>query len=649
MKKPVAIVAIVILLFVSVFVLLSFMNDSIEIPEYTAEVTLNASGDMTVVERWDMIYNDPLSVRFRDIKYHKFANDYPLPFSGSNTAIFDEDSVSVRVFKENVDVTNSVDIGYSFAGDYDELGYPVACYPNTTRCESIFVDMRNAGGLEGNVSFEYTYTILGAVTSFSDISELNWRLFEYAEATIQNATITVNLPANTYSTEDLYVWGHGLSNGTIQIDSSSQVSMTLKNVKDGEFLEFRILAPNTLFPTINARNIYIDSLMNKEVIIDYEADLAVQTNRRILIAQFVLGGAIASIILMAIVTYSVYQKYDKEYIPQFQGDYFRELPSDETPAEMSYLYYMKKINDEDFTATLLDLIRRKYIIIDYSGQDLTDNDANFVFTLDQSMNQSKLLSHEKQLIKWIFSVMGDGKKVTTTQIEKFGKLNVSNAERFQDSAKEFVFAAKREARKRDYFESGFDSRKAKVMSSLFIPGLVLLVAFWSQNAYMLDNMIAIVICIAVMVLFTGYVYTIKKRSVNGNELYAKWKAFRNFLVEFGNMQDYPIPGVAVWEHYLVYATSLKCADLVMEQLRVKLPQTEMNESEGTFLGRSYYMGRMMPYHRLGRIQQSFTAGRSNSFQTIAAANAAKVSSGGRGGGFGGGSSFGGGGGGGRSR
>jgi uncharacterized membrane protein len=115
------------------------------------------------------------------------------------------------------------------------------------------------------------------------------------------------------------------------------------------------------------------------------------------------------------------------------------------------------------------------------------------------------------------------------------------------------------------------------------------------------------------------------------------------------MQDYPIPGIIVWEHYLVYATALKIADKVMDQLKVKLPQLVSDESEGTFLNTRYRSRDFFWGYALGRFNRSFSTARSNSFQTIAKYNAQKVSSSGRGGGFGGGSSFGGGGGGGRSR
>lgn len=114
------------------------------------------------------------------------------------------------------------------------------------------------------------------------------------------------------------------------------------------------------------------------------------------------------------------------------------------------------------------------------------------------------------------------------------------------------------------------------------------------------------------------------------------------------MEDYPIPGVVVWEHYLVYATSLKVADKVMEQLEVKLPAEMIESEQATYMGIGYrYYGFRLGY-ALGRINQSVSTARANGRATIAA-HQAQVSGSGRGGGFGGGRSFGGGGGGFRGR
>jgi uncharacterized membrane protein YgcG len=87
----------------------------------------------------------------------------------------------------------------------------------------------------------------------------------------------------------------------------------------------------------------------------------------------------------------------------------------------------------------------------------------------------------------------------------------------------------------------------------------------------------------------------------------------------------------------------------MDQLKVRLPQTALEDAEGTFLTSGYRHAGFYYGYMFGRFQRSISVARSNVRQTIVAHNQSRAGGFGRGGGFGGGSSFGGGGGGGRSR
>ncbi len=624
-------------------------DGAIVIDRYDADITLDQNGDMSVVETWDMDYpSADYWVRFRDFAYGKYADGYPLFIDFSNVADFDEGAASVRVIKDGVDITDDVRIGTSWDYDYDEQGYLVECYPSRDSCESIFTEMDDHALSEGKVTFIYEYRIIGAVTEYSDISELNWRLFEYAEGKIKEATVSVHLPASIHGVEDIYVWGHSAAAGSIDVVSAQQIDMTLENVGTKDYIEFRILAPKDLFPNVDYINQVFSTEMNLASLIAYEAELARLNNLRITIAQILLFAAVASVVAMGFITVYVYRKYDKEYEPRFQAEYYRDLPGEESPAEVSYLYYMRKINDEDATATLLDMIRRKYVTIDYTGQDMIDEDADFRLNLVPGTNRSGLLPHEQQILHWFFDVIGGGSSVSTKQIEAYGK-QIRNAERFQAEAKQFVRLAKQAGEKHDYFEKSLAANKTKAYSYALVPGSVLAASLVLGALLSMDNTLAAIVTGIVTVAYLIYVATIQKRSVNGNESFVKWRAFRNFLVGFGNMKDYPMPGVTVWEHYLVYATSLKCADKVMDQLRVKLPLDDAAVAQSTFMGvgyrnRGFYYG-----YALGRFQRSITTARTNVTQTIVAYNTQKAGGSGRGGGFGGGSSFGGGGGGGRSR
>jgi uncharacterized membrane protein len=653
-KQDVLIIGGFILVFGIIFLsTIIFDWGGIKINNYEANIYINESGDMQIVENWEMYYGDSKRVRFRDIDYGKFPDDYNFPYSQTNTAIFDTSSASVRVWRDNTEVTSNMRIAYSWTGALDELGYPVACEPVRSNCESIFVDTQTDGGLYGNFTFQYEYTILGAVTQYSDISELNWVLFEYMEGRITEGTVNIFLPPNTFTTEDLYIWGHGISDGSIEIVSNTHIRMHIENVRPSEFLEFRLLMPNELFEAnIHPRNVFINDGINKAIIMDYQANLATYSNLGITLTQVFLGASILVTLLTIVTMYRNKKKYFMPHETQFQGDYLRELPTDETPAEMSYYYHFGKSSDEDVTATLLDLIRRKYISMAYEGQELTSKDADFLLVLDDSKNIDDLLAHEKQIINWFFNIIGDTKRVRTKDIERFAGLNLANAQRFENEGRIFKNAVRTVIKKMTLNDPSLALAKRKAMMWIIIPIILLAFIFLSGVIYEslssipLNNTYSFILLIANIVLYVLFVNVQKRRSKEAQEHFVKWDAFKRFLTEFGNFQDYPMPGIIVWEHYLVFAVSLKVADKVMEQLTVKLPMNEEMARQSTFMGVGY--GRRGFYYGAGfrTFNQSVRSARANAARKI---TQSRQSSGGRGGGFGGGSSRGGGGGGGRSR
>lgn len=628
---------------------INFDNSDVVIDSYIANISIDESGDMTVVEEWNMNYNEIMTVRFRDIVLNKYAKDYPLYMDVNNKAFLDTTNVSVKYYKNGFDRSENIRVGYSWEGDLDELGYPVVCEPNIPTCESIFVNTILAGRMSGDVTFIYEYTINGAVTKYSDISELNWRMFTYAEGTVEHAEISIVLPENDYDLSNLYAWGHGLTDGTISIISNNRIEMEMSNIKDGEFPEFRILMENDLFPNIRENNIVMNDAINKSVILDYETELANYYNFQVSLANIMLYSSFGLVILMIGIGVLIYFKYDKEYTASFDNDYFRELPSDDTPASLSYLYYMERIVDDTITATLLDLIRRKYIDLQNVESNMSSSSSNFNLIYNKEKSQEDLKEYESDFLSYIFNTIGNGDLVSTKQIENYGSVSESKAISYQNFLKRFIRLAKRDGKSKKYFEVGISNKKRIMLFSNSIPLLFILINIIAFSLFNINIFIPILISVALMVFLSAYVYGIKKRSINGNEMFAKWKAFRNFLLSFGNLEDYPIPGIIVWEHYLVYATVLGVADQVVSQLSVKLPESDIDESESTYLYKDYRRGRIPYWGYHHRFNQAFSLAKMNAKSTIIEARNARASSRGSGGGFSGGSSFGGGGGGGRSR
>ena len=78
----------------------------------------------------------------------------------------------------------------------------------------------------------------------------------------------------------------------------------------------------------------------------------------------------------------------------------------------------------------------------------------------------------------------------------------------------------------------------------------------------------------------------KKLSALGADHYAKWRAFRRFLLHFSEMERSTIPALEIWEHYLVYAVELGVAKQVMEQLMV-YPQLKDHSFIAAWPGRAW--------------------------------------------------------------
>ena len=647
-KKILAFGLIVILFSFTVLVgVLS--NSSIKIDSYDAIIEVDEAGNMTVEETWIINYPDGYNVRFRDLKYTKDHANNPLLFGidyDSDKAGLDLNTLKTKVSyidgDEIIDVTDKIDIGYSFNGDLDELGAPIECYPYSSECESAFVNLQEIGGMKEKMVFEYTYTINGAVTGYNDVAELNWVLFSGVEATVKEAHVQINIYNNT-DLDTLRVWGHGLSQGNLAITSPKEINISAFKVKTTEELELRIVMDSSAVTSIASKNVIPATMLDK--IVDYESGLAAETNRKIIIVKIIHLLTIILITVMAYIIYKVYKKYDKEYTPEFAGVYYRELPYEYSPAEMSYLYYFGKTVDEDVTATLLDLVRRKYLELEVAPVTTGKKDNNMTILLNNDQSTASLLPHEKHIIDWFIKEIGDGQKVTIEQIEKYGKKSYAEATRFTEQGSQFKRKIKAEAIKHDFFENAAEKAKSKAQIYALLPLALVVICFFIAPLFGVDASVNGLISLALAAIYIIYLFSIKKRSKEGNEQFAKWKAFKRFLEEFSMMKDYPMASVIVWEHYLVYATSLKIADKVMEQLRVKLP--EISSDEGTFLSNRYMYPGFYYGYMFGRINSSVSVARSNVVSTISAHNTA--SGGGRGGGFSGGSSFGGGGGGARSR
>ena len=309
---------------------------------------------------------------------------------------------------------------------------------------------------------------------------------------------------------------------------------------------------------------------------------------------------------------------------------------------MGYLVHFKDVTRNDLTATLMDLIRRGFIEVDYTGESLTDKDANYKLIYNRKKTQNELNEYEKYTLSWFFDIIGNGTDtISLDGIERYTK-NINKAETYKKCNDRWNKLVKAEGNKHNFFEEKMNGVLRSVYSGIvvivLIVGIVGLLFNMISGGYILSLPYLSALLISMSIIGLSYLRTVIRRTKEANEEYVRWMAFMKFLMDFGNMEDYPIPALTIWEHYLVYASAFGIAELVNKQLKMKFSDKEYVESP---VYRSSYLNYYL-YRRMHRIYIHADT----SYQKLVAQRSGSSSGRSR---FGGGSSFGGGGGGARGR
>ena len=259
-----------------------------------------------------------------------------------------------------------------------------------------------------------------------------------------------------------------------------------------------------------------------------------------------------------------------------------------------------------------------------------------MITLNEKAPSITLKKHEEFLISWFIGKIGNGNYVVLDEIKDYVKMK-NKALEFKADYDKWVTFVREEADKKIFFDQTY--KKGTTLGVLagfayLLIGVAITFLLFAPIA------VALIIQGVIIVVFS---ILIKRRTAYGNEQYAMWKSFKNFLKDFSRLDKADIPSIVLWEHYLVYAVSLGVAKEVIKQLPIVFRDEDLNNNQLTYMyGASYgYFG-------------GFTTMFDDTIHTVegaistaqSVASSQNSSSSGGGGGFSGGSSGGGGGGGG---
>lgn len=439
-------------------------------------------------------------------------------------------------------------------------------------------------------TFEIRYLVKNAVTVYDDGAELYWKFIgDGWDKKANKVDVTVRLPEGT-TRSPTRAWAHGPLWGVVEILDDHTVHLSVDELPPSTFAEARLVFDKSLVPHANVvrRGASVSSILEEEARWAEEANRQREATR-VLLAKKRAGVRLGLVMAaaMALFTFAYmyvrWRAYDREYRPDFQGDYCRELPASYSPAELAVLWRYGHVDTTDFSATLLDLVRRGYLEVEEVRTEASGvlgigrrAEYDYVFRKASSQGRAlaqegKLLKHEAIAVEMLFDLGAENGEASIQRFKKYAKMHPAIVRsRFEEWKK----SVKEAAEKHRFFEKPSPSASAAGLAV----GLGLAVLGLAAAPFTVGlSAIAGTLSGAAAIIQS---YTMVRRSRKAAEEYAMWKAFRRFLEHFSSLDDAPVLSLAIWEHYLVYAVTLGVADKVIEQLKAVFPGAEAGAGPG---------------------------------------------------------------------
>lgn len=534
----------------------------------------------------------------------------------------------------------------------DENGQKLPFEPSTSG--SIYKAEWHFRASDERRTFHIHYRVRKGIFSYPDVSELYWQMIGTGwDRPTRSVAITVTLPAEAPSKEDILVYGHGPLSGWAEIVDSRTARFTANNLPAKQYLEVRMVWPAGMINGIPSSRHSRSSIQKEEAAfvqetIDQARRVQEQSAERARKEQersarqkraFLIGASIWAIWLFlgSLIWFLIYHHYWKRIGKDYRfpdiPEYCRDLPSGLRPALVEVLLHEGgPITPRSFTATLFDLARRGFLEFEdrkvekhglFGSKEKLETTATLKkdYVIDQ-----ELLPYEKDLLSLLFStIIGPGHepgaKLDLDELKSYLK---KNAREFQTWYRAWAKKVREEAAQLQFIEPR--SLKAR---KIFL-GVSLPLGILTLNP--------------LLVLLTGiFAPKIKRRAMlwaKENEL---WKGLERFLDDFSNFEEVPPEAYKLWEHYLVFGIIfgnakkiLKMLPLILKDERSVVPVWYFGFDRSSFAGMGRIAGMVHSIERMATsIQEASTS-------------AAHYSSGG-GGGFSGGGGGGGGGSGGGAR
>ena len=600
---------------------------SYDLTNFLVDATILDNGDLQVKEL--IVLDGNFSGYWINIPYRNPVLEYHTPINFAADAIYNGSGISnVKLFAKKIDEEISFDtfdeefvtLTRSYYEEDAQNGNYVESSIQNGKSYKMYYKAENE-----KVAFLIEYTLEDMVVLHEDVAELYFAILsEDFEDSIEDLQIRVNLPKED-SSNNFRIWTHGDLTANIDFLNRSSFLTTVKKTYANTAIDVRTTFDASLMNRSLVRKTTEEKALDQIIAVEEERAQAANQARETAKKNMTITYIICAIYIVIIILWwiYVYIRFDREYKSTFTLKYNREFIEDYNVEVVDYLMN-HNITPNAMSASILNLIYKKNIKVEEIPSEKKKKEKNYRFSL---INRDKASDTEDVLLDFLFETVGKDNTFTTEELKKYAS-GTTTFGNFQKSYTNWQNCARKDGERQNFFEKN----GLPIVSSIFLLLIALIIVCYVSYLDIYSVMVIIVMTLSLVFLI--YALFIRKRTKKGNEDYVRWKAFKNFLEDFGRFDIKELPEIALWEKYLVYATVFGLADQVEKAMNVKISELP----EGTM---SMYYPSYVDFHIAHMVSHSIN----NSFtsnQTAISNSRIASSRGSSGSGFGGGGSLGGG-------
>ncbi len=434
-----------------------------------------------------------------------------------------------------------------------------------------------------NVNVTVEYDFLHGIKYYNDIAELQYQLVGTSWA-VDIGQVVANIHLNSSTGVQYWLNPPYFAAGSSWDNNILHVTST--NVPSGQYFEVRMVIPKTQFAVnpVNA-NIINQNGLNEILKIqnDYQNSLNFKTAMYEILAVLMF--------LALFIPFFIYLRFGREPKIDYRAEYERDIPTDDPPAIVNAICgpgFSKKVGVPDmdgFKATIMDLINRKYFILQNqpSDKDGYGADGSMFLKVNPEQDSSKLKRFELNVMNFLTQFEEDG--VISMDAISDDLSNRESAKSFRETYMSWVDNIKNQFIN-DSELNKFFNKKGDTYIKIF-GGLGLAVSVIVFIFALIDSLPAADIAL-VMSIVLGVVAIISlilpekiagQWTTYGEEYDAKWNNFKKYIKDFSLIKEYPPESIVIWNKYLVYATALGAADAVRKAMELYVPKDELQGSD----------------------------------------------------------------------